>query len=144
MTTGSAAAGPQVAANYTNGYYAAGLPITEFCNNGNNACTASQGTDYLFLSVLAFGSQFATNPCPSQSISIGCIMGFTAPRSGTVSSSATPNGMLQEAGGASGIVVDNGASGASNIYFSTLLNQTCTTSGGTGGCAVSATQAALQ
>jgi hypothetical protein len=144
MTTGSAAAGPVVAANYTKGYYAAGLPITELCNNGNSACTASQGTDYLFLGVLAFGSQFATNPCPSQSISIGCIMGFTVPKSGTISSSATPNGTLQEAGGASGIVVDNGASGASNIYFSTLLNQTCTTSGGTGGCAVSATQAALQ
>jgi hypothetical protein len=121
MTTGSAAAGPQVATNYTNGHYAAGLPITEFCNNGNNACTASQGTDYQFLSVLAFGSQF-----------------------GTISSSATPNGALEEAGGTSGIVVDNGASGASNIYFSTLLNQACTTSGGTGGCAVSATQAALQ
>ncbi len=144
MTTGSAAACPQVAANYTNGYYAAGLPITEFCNNGNNACTANQGTDYLFLSVLAFGAQFATNPCQSQSMSIGCIMGFTAPASGTISSSATPNGTLEEAGGASGIVVDNGASGASNIYFSTLLKQTCTTSGGTGGCAVSATQAALQ
>ena len=144
MTTGSAAAGPQVAANYTGGYYAAGLPVTEFCNNGNNACTASEGTDYLFLGVLAFGSQFATNPCPGQSVSIGCIMGFTAPASGTISSSATPNGTLEEAGGASGIVVDNGASGASNIYFSTLLNQTCTTSGGTGGCAVSATQAALQ
>jgi len=140
----SAAAGPVVATNYTKGYYAAGLPITEFCNNGNSACTASQGTDYLFLGVLAFGSQFATNPCPSQSISIGCIMGFTVPKSSTISSSATPNGTLQEAGGASGIVVDNGASGASNIYFSTLLNQTCTTSGGTGGCAVSATQAALQ
>ena len=44
-------------------------------------------------------------------------------------------------GDTSGIVVDNAAAGASNIYFSTLLNQSCT--GGTGGCAVSATQAAL-
>ena len=144
MTAGSAAAGPVVATNYTSGYYATGLQVTEFCNNGDNPCTASQGTDYLFLGVLAFGSQFATNPCTSESISNGCIMGFTVPANGVVSSSATPNGTLEEAGGASGIVVDNGASGASNIYFSTLLNQTCTTSGGTGGCAVSATQAALQ
>jgi hypothetical protein len=145
MTTGSAAAGPTVAANYTNGYYAAGLAVTEFCNNGDNNCTASQGTDYLFLGVLGFGSQFATNPCPSQSLSNGCIMGFNVPMmGGTISSSATPNGALQEAGGPSGIVVDNGASGASNIYFSTLLNQICTTSGGSGGCAVSATQKALQ
>ncbi len=144
MTAGSATAGPQLATNYTNDYYAAGLQVTEFCNNGNNACTATQGTDYLFLSVVAYGSQFATNPCPSPALGNGCIMGFTAPASGTVASGATPNGTLEEAGGTSGIVVDNGAAGASNIYFSTLLSQTCTTSGGTGGCAVSATQAALQ
>jgi hypothetical protein len=102
------------------------------------------GTDYLFLSVLAYGSTFSTNPCPSQSASVGCVMGFTAPSSGALSSGATPNGTLQEAGGTSGIVVDNGASGAANIYFSTLLSQTCATSGGTGGCAVSASQAILQ
>jgi len=144
MTAGPAAAGPVVATNYSNGFYAAGLPLTEFCNNGSIDCTAAQGTDYLFLSVLGFGAQFTTNPCPNQSASVGCIMGFTVPLTGIVSSSAAPNGSLQEAGGTSGIVVDNGASKASNIYFSTLLNQTCTTSGGTGGCAVSATQQALQ
>lgn len=144
MTSGSAAAGPVVATNYTNGYYAGGLPLTEFCNNDGSPCTASQGTDYLFLGVLAFGSSFAANPCPNQSVSVGCMMGFAVPASGVISNSATPNGTLQEAGGTSGIVVDNGAAGASNIYFSTLLNQTCTTSGGTGGCAVSATQAGLQ
>jgi len=147
---GSAIAGPQVADNYTNGGdYAAGLQVTEFCNNGSSECTASEGTDYLFLSVLEFGRQFSSNPCPSPGAESGCIMGFAAPASGVVATSATPNGTLQEAGGASGIVVDNGASGASNIYFSTLLSasadgQTCTTSGGSGGCAVSATQAALQ
>ena len=144
MTAGSATAGPQVAANYTNGYYSAGLQVSEFCNNGSNSCTASQGTDYLFLSVLSFGAQFTANPCPNPSLKVGCVMGLTAPPSGAISSSATPNGTLQEAGGTSGIVVDNGTSGASNIYFSTLLDQACTTSGGTGGCATSATQAALQ
>jgi hypothetical protein len=143
--SGSATAGPVVATNYTNGYYATGLQVTEFCNSGSSACTASVGTDYLFLSVLAFGSQFTTNPCPGQSAIVGCVMGFTAPNSsGTVLSTAVPNGTLQESGGTSGIVVDNGSAGASNIYFSTLLNQACITSGGTGGCAVSATQAALQ
>lgn len=140
---GSAVAGPQVATNYTNSLYAAGLQVTEFCNNGSSACSATQGNDYLFLSVLAYGNPFSANPCLSQSASVGCVMGFTAPASGTVSSGATPNGTLEEAGGTSGIVVDNGASGAANIYFSTLLNQTCGTSG-TGGCAVSASQAGLQ
>jgi hypothetical protein len=58
--------------------------------------------------------------------------------------SATP-----AAGGTSGIIIDNvvGAGtqvGASQIYFSTLADQTCATSGGSGGCAVQASQPALQ
>jgi len=139
----SATAGPVVATNYTNNYYAAGLQVSEFCNNGTSSCTATAGMDYLFLGVLGFGSNFSANPCTGQSLNTGCLMGFSAPMtSGTVSSSATPTGTLPEAGGTSGIVVDNGAPGASNVYFSTLLNQTCTTSGGTGGCAVQASQSA--
>jgi hypothetical protein len=52
------------------------------------------------------------------------------------------------AGGASGIIIDNTVgsgtmAGSSQIYFSTLGNQTCTTSGGTGGCAVQASQSGL-
>ena len=136
----SATAGPVVAANYTNSYYAAGLQVSEFCNNGTSPCTATTGTDYLFLGVLGFGSNFSANPCTGQSVNTGCVMGFTAPMtSGTVSSSATPTGTLPEAGGTSGVVVDNGASGASNIYFSTLLNQ-CANN--TNGCAVQASQSA--
>jgi Ice-binding-like len=55
---------------------------------------------------------------------------------------------LAAAGGASGIVIDNtvGAgtlAGASQVYFSTLSNQTCGSSG-TGGCAVQASQSALK
>jgi hypothetical protein len=140
MTSGAATAGPELATNYTNGYYAAGLPITEFCNDGGNPCTSDEGPDYLFLGVLAFGDQFATNPCTNQGESVGCVMGFTAPTSGVISTSATPNGTLSESGGPSGVVIDY----SSNVYFSTLYNQTCATSGGIGGCAVSATQSGLQ
>lgn len=55
---------------------------------------------------------------------------------------------LPSAGGASGITIDNTVgsgtlAGASQVYFSTLSNQTCGTSG-TGGCAMQASQAALQ
>ncbi len=139
MTSGTATAGPVLATNYTEDLYGAGLPVTEFCNNGSNPCTATQGTDYIFLGVLSYGGDFSINPCTGQSATVGCIMGFTAPTSGVISSAATPNGSLAEAGGVSGIVIDNGAAGASNIYFTTLLNQ-C----GTGGCAVSATQSGLQ
>jgi len=60
---------------------------------------------------------------------------------------ATNNSLV--AGGTSGIGYDNTVSsstllGASQIYFSTLSNQNCATSGGTGGCAVQASQSALQ
>jgi hypothetical protein len=53
------------------------------------------------------------------------------------------------AGGTGGIIIDNNVgtgflAGASQVYFSTLTNQTCTTSATTGGCAVQASQSGLQ
>jgi hypothetical protein len=62
---------------------------------------------------------------------------------------ALPNAALPANGGASGIIIDNVVpsgtmAGASEVYFSILGSQTCTTSGGTGGCAVQASQSALQ
>ena len=136
----TATAGPTVANNYANGYYAAGLQVSEFYTTAGSGC--SGGCDYLFLGVLGFGSSFSSNPCPTQSVVQGCVMGFTAPASGTIASGTSPNGTLVEAGGTSGIVVDNGTAGESNIYFSTLLNQPCTTSGSTGGCAIQTSQSA--
>jgi hypothetical protein len=132
-TMGTSVAGPAVATNYTDDYYAAGLQVTEFYN------TSAGDHDYIFLSVLAFGADTGGILCPNQSVSIGCVMGFDV-TSGTISSSTAATGVLQESGGTSGIVVDNGVSGASNIYFSTLLNQSCT--GGTGGCAIQTSQSA--
>jgi hypothetical protein len=49
-------------------------------------------------------------------------------------------------GGTSGIIIDNTVNGAvsgSQIYFTTLADQACGTSG-TGGCAMQASQSALQ
>lgn len=59
-----------------------------------------------------------------------------------------PVASLASAGGVSGMIYDNLVSsstetGASQIYFSTLGSQTCGTSG-TGGCAIQASQSALQ
>jgi hypothetical protein len=50
-----------------------------------------------------------------------------------------------EPGGTSGIIIDNtsASTGASQVYFSTLANGPCATSGGTGGCAVQASQSGL-
>ncbi len=58
-----------------------------------------------------------------------------------------PSAALPSAGGTSGFIFDNtvqSLAGASQVYFSTLSNQTCTTSGTTGGCAVQASQSALK
>jgi hypothetical protein len=60
---------------------------------------------------------------------------------------AVATASIAAAGGSSGIIVDNTVStpaGASQVYFSTQRNQTCTTSGGTGGCAIQASQSALK
>ena len=123
-------AGPEVSNSYTNGYYAAGLQVSEF----------DAGThDYIFLSVLAFGVPVGSGECGTSSLSNGCVIGYDV-TSGTISGSTTPTGGTGEAGGTSGIVVDSGATGAQNIYFSTLLNATCT--GGTGGCATQTLQSA--
>jgi hypothetical protein len=130
MSGGAATAGPAVSSNYTNSLYAAGLQVTEFYAGGSN--------DYLFLSVLAYGS--ATG-CGVASLANGCIIGYNV-NSGSIGGSTSPTGALAEAGGTSGIVVDNASSGAQNIYFSTLSNQSCTTSGGTGGCAIQTIQSA--
>jgi hypothetical protein len=54
---------------------------------------------------------------------------------------------LPAAGGTSGIIIDdvlNGTvAGTSQVYFTTLSNQLCATSGGNGGCAVQASQTGL-
>lgn len=61
----------------------------------------------------------------------------------------SPYAALAAAGGTSGTIIDNVVgsgtlAGASQVYFSTLSNQTCTTSGTTGVCAVQASQSALK
>jgi hypothetical protein len=78
--------------------------------------------------------------------------GGTAPPDGAIvwenlGAIATAN--MPAAGGTSGIIIDNFVNaltepGASQIYFSTLSNQTCATSATNGGCAVQASQSALQ
>ncbi|HET9408486.1 MAG TPA: hypothetical protein VFO39_14690 [Candidatus Sulfotelmatobacter sp.] len=55
-----------------------------------------------------------------------------------------PTSFLKEAGGTSGIIVDNVSTftGGSQVYFSTIANQACSI-GGTGGCGVQASQTGL-
>lgn len=82
---------------------------------------------------------------PTWSTTVGASLTDGGVRWRNVGAVATAS--IAAAGGSSGIVVDNTVStpaGASQVYFSTQGNQTCTTSGGTGGCAIQASQSALK
>jgi hypothetical protein len=121
VPSGTVTTGPAIAANYTNGYYAGGLQVTEFYTGTN---------DYIFAGAL----MALTSP------TIGLVSGFDV-TSGTISPSTSATGTILAQGGPSGIVVDNSLATAQNIYYSTTLNSSCTTSG-TGGCAVQVIQSA--
>jgi len=107
--------------------------------NGNATCSPvsefyNGTTDNAYLSVTANGS--ATG-CTG-----ACLYNYVLPSSGTTGSARAG---MTVAGGASGVIIDNNVTagtlaGASQIYFSSLGSETCSTSGGTGGCAVQASQ----
>jgi len=110
-------------------------PVTEFDDSG---------TDRIFLSVTAGANYTEGTSCTG-----ACLYSFTVT---TEISSPNPNVAASKAvtGGTSGLIIDNGATttGAAQIYFSPLANESCagngTTGSGTGGCAVQASQSALQ
>jgi hypothetical protein len=99
--------------------------------------------------------QIVTSPTTGTALSGSSIPTFSSAAGGT-----TPDGTgtlvwtnigaiataaLPVAGGASGIIIDNTVTtpaGASQIYFSTLSDQSCGT--GTGGCAIQASQSGLK
>jgi hypothetical protein len=64
--------------------------------------------------------------------------------------STAAGGGLPEAGGSSGVILDNisGTTGASQLYFSTLGTGACSTSGSigvtAGGCAIQASQSSVE
>jgi hypothetical protein len=103
-------------------------PTTEFFNSATS-------TDWLFLSVTASGNRTGCSGA--------CVYSFNA----TTALAAGANAFagMKSAGGSSGIVIDNAglnSTTVANIYYSTLGSQVCGT-GGTGGCAVQATQGGL-
>jgi hypothetical protein len=117
-------------------------PVVEIFNPN-----AGVGTDWIFTSVTANKITAAPISCPVAG-GAGCIMSFDV-TSGAAISAITPTvGHTAVTGGTSGFSFDNtvGAgtlAGASQVYFTPLLNQVCTTSGGTGGCAIQAAQSNL-
>lgn len=113
-------------------------PITEF-NNG------STNNDRIFLSVAGNPVTAAPISCPSAAL--GCVMSFDV--DSILSTGSTTTARASQAGGTSGIVVDNASAtgGASQVYFTPLSDQSCAGAGGvgtgTGGCAIQASQANL-
>ncbi len=106
-------------------------PVTEIYNNP---------TDWIFSSVSG-SSSLSPSGCPAGN---ACVYSWNV--TAALGSGAAPSAGLIAPGGTSGIVIDNtsATTGASQIYYSTMSNGSCATSGGTGGCAVQASQAALQ
>lgn len=109
-------------------------PLTEVDN---------MGVDRIYLSV-THGDAVIT---PGGQLCSGdCVYAFDV-TGGNLSMQTQAAQGLKASGGTSGIIIDNTAgspTGASQIYFSTLANSPCTTSGGAGGCAVQASQTKLQ
>ena len=108
-------------------------PITEFVNGS---------TDRMFVSVAGSAVTGAPINCLSGT---GCIMSFDITNALTWSTSKGTAATATVTGGTSGIIIDNSSSagGASQIYFTPLSDQPCTTSGGVGGCAIQASQSGL-
>jgi hypothetical protein len=113
----------------TNATVACG-PVTEFLNGA---------VDRIFLSVTGNAVTGAPISCAAGS---GCIMSFTT-TTALIAGAAT-SGHVTQTGGTSGIIVDNASGGGgSQVYFTPLGDQLCTTSATTGGCGIQASQAAL-
>ena len=117
-------------------------PVTEVYNPN-----ASGGAkDWIYASVRASGATAAPISCP---LAAGCVMSFDVTSGAALTPATNTVATAAAAGGTGGMVVDNtvglGAlAGASQIYFSTLASGACTTSGGSGGCGVQASQSGLQ
>ncbi len=115
-----------------------GSPVQEFFNSPR---------DWIFLSVTDNNNPFSPVFCPSGS---GCLMSLDVTSPSGFGPTTGTYATASEASGTSGIIVDNdlnSPAGTSQIYFSTLGDQSCsgngTTGNGIGGCAIQASQRGL-
>lgn len=137
-TFGTVTAGPKPSSTSQ----AACSPIAEVLNGA---------TDYIFVSVTGTGSDTG---CATA----GCIYSYNVSGPITAANFATLKATagLAVTGGTGGIVIDNtyptssiptngsSAGGTSQVYFSNLTSQTCTTDSAAGGCAIQASQSAFK
>ena len=132
---GAVATGPNIATAVTTC-----SPITAF----HNPNAAGGAKDWIFVSTQASAVTVAPINCPAAA---GCLMSFDV-TSGAAITAATPTiARVTVAGGASGVIIDNSSAtaGSSQVYFTPLAIGNCTTATnqGRGGCAIQASQAAL-
>jgi hypothetical protein len=128
------------------GVAVAGPALTTAAVNGTSCSTvaevynpsAAPAKDWIFMNV---ANNAVTGGVINCGVAAGCIMSFDV----TSGIPAATVGHATVTGGASSVIIDNlaGTAGASQVYFTPLGNQTCTSSGGFGGCAIQASQAAL-
>lgn len=133
---GAPTAGPALTTAVVNGTSCS--PVVEVYNPN-----AAPAKDWIFMSVVNHAVVGAPITCGASAG--GCIMSFDV-TAGAAITAATPTvGHTPVTGGASSVTIDNlaGTSGASQVYFTPLGNQACTTSGGNGGCAIQASQSGL-
>jgi hypothetical protein len=118
------------------GHYPWSSPLTEFCNNGGSACTASgtattAGTDYIFFSVDRLASGTGTG-CGTGSGN-GCVLAYSIniPTNTPTLVGGLPETTLGTPGcwATGGLVIDNSVAsgtqvGASEIYFISLNGYT--------------------
>jgi hypothetical protein len=129
--------------------------VTEFFNSSiTNGGANPTGTDFIFLSVTDSAVTASPIACPAAT---GCLMSFDVTSGAALTTSEATVATAAVSGGTSGIVVDNevstatiGVGGGSQVYFTPLGYAYCTVSGtsgssiGIGGCAIQASQSALQ
>ncbi len=115
--------------------------VTEFFNSNNTSVAHPAGTDLIFLSATALNVMAAPVDC---STNTGCLMSFDVTSGAAITTSTGTVATRPESGGTSGIIIDgsSASTGASQVYFTPLGSQTCGT-GGTGGCAIQASQSGL-
>jgi hypothetical protein len=120
-----------------------GRPV--FCRDTNAVIVDSNGNLERVTSIVGTGQSAGSAPAWATTFGATTTSAHNGSNSATFTNQG-PSGIIGSAytGGTSAIVIDNigSASGASNIYFSTLGSQTCVTSGSTGGCAIQASQSA--
>jgi len=137
---GTPVAGPDVSATGVTPTFCS--PVSEFCSNNGADCTATEGTDYIFVSPQTEPAPATVPGCGDND---GCVISYTV--SGTT---ATLAGAGEFGGGASGMIVDTQDTtrgGTLQIYFGTLSwSATCAgnadgagmSPGPGGGCAIQA------